>query len=371
MSAPPSHPGPESRRPTRRYGRWLVVGLLIAGAAISSCSSLGYQLQAVAGGAGILMRREPIERVLGRPDLPAREREELELVVALRAFSVDELHLPDNGSYRSYVRLGRDVVTWNVVAAPPLSVDPLTWCFPVAGCVSYRGYFKERRARKFASRLAGQGEDVSVTGAVAYSTLGWFDDPVLDTFLSDEPWRVAALLFHELAHQVVYAEDDTAFNESFASAVEELGVERWIATRGATLREAERAAYERGREEESLFHALLLDARAELAAVYASARTDAEKLVAKREALDRLTGEVAAALDDGRLGARYEPWRGRDWNNAELAAVADYTLWVPAFRALFERRGSFPAFFDAARELAELEPGARRQRLEILAPSSR
>jgi len=359
--------GQKAPRPrARRIGRWLFGVVLLVGACLSACSSFGYQLQAVAGGAGILARRVPIERVLERSDLSARERAQLELVRALRDFSVAELGLPDNGSYRSYVRLGRDVVTWNVVAAPPLSVEPVTWCFPVAGCVSYRGYFRERSARKYAAKLAGKGKDVTVTGAVAYSTLGWFDDPVLDTFLGDEPWRVAALLFHELAHQVVYAPDDTAFNESFATAVEELGVERWLATRGDEVRERERADVERARKEERVFRSLLLDARAQLAVVYASAASEPERLERKRATLERLSGEIAAALEDGRLGVGYEPWRGHAWNNADLAAVADYTLWVPALRALFEKSGGFPAFYAAARELADLEAGARRQRLEAM-----
>ncbi len=349
------------------HGYWALSALLLAGMSASGCSSLGYGLQALAGGAGILARRAPIERVLRRPELPAREREQLELVLALREFSVAELGLPDNGSYRSYVRLGREVVTWNVVAAPALSVVPVTWCFPVAGCVSYRGYFRERSARRFAASRARRGEDVTVSGAVAYSTLGWFDDPVLDTFLDDEPWRVAGLIFHELAHQVVYARDDTAFNESFATAVEELGVERWLATRGSPLGDGERAAYERARSEERVFSGLLLGARAELADLYASALPEAEKLARKRAALDRLAAAIAAALDDGRLGAGYAPWRARVWNNADLAAVADYTLWVPALRALFERSGGFAAFYAAARELAGLEAGARRRQLEALA----
>ena len=337
--------------------------LLLAGLSAAGCSTFGYSLQAVAGGVDILARREPIARVLRQPELPAGEREQLELVLALREFSVDELGLPDNGSYRSYVRLGREVVTWNVVAAPALSVAPVTWCFPVAGCVSYRGYFREKSARRFAASRVQRGEDVVVTGAVAYSTLGWFDDPVLDTFLDDEPWRVAALLFHELAHQVVYARDDTAFNESFATAVEELGVERWLAARGPAPGDGERAAYERARSAERVASGLLLGARAELVDLYASALPDGEKLARKRAALDRLAAAVAAALDDGRLGAGYAPWRGRAWNNADLAAVADYTLWVPALRALFERSGGFAAFYAAARELAGLEAGERRRRL--------
>ena len=361
-SPPPPKRGPSPGAPGSR--RWRFGALVLVTLTASACSSFGYGVQAVAGGLDVLARRQPISRVLARPGLAASERAGLELAVELRKFSVRELALPDNGSYRSYVRLGREYVTWNVVAAPALSVAPVTWCFPVAGCVSYRGYFRERSARRFAAERARAGEDVAVTGAVAYSTLGWFDDPVLDTFLGGEPWSVAALLFHELAHQVAYAPDDTAFNESFATAVEELGVERWLATREGAEGDAERAAYERARDEEAVARGLLLAARAELAAIYSSGAPDAEKLAGKRAALERL----AAAIDDGRLGAGYGPWRGREWNNADLAAVADYALWVPALRRLFEANGGFPAFHAAARELARLAPAERRRRLEELAP---
>lgn len=358
--------GEPARRPTRSArALGVLLGAALAGA---GCSTFGYGLQAVGGGIDLLARREPVARVLARSDLPATERARLELAVELREFAVAELALPDDGSYRSYVRLGREYVTWNVVAAPALSVAPVTWCFPVAGCVSYRGYFREESARRYAAARARRGEDVAVRGAVAYSTLGWFDDPLLDTFLDGEPWSVAALLFHELAHQVAYAPDDTAFNESFATAVEQLGVERWLATRAGLAGRAERADYERSRAEAERFRELLLGARAELARLYASDAPDEEKRAGKRAALERLAGALAAALDDGRLGAGYEPWRGHAWNNADLAAVADYALWVPALRALFERSGGFPAFYGAARELARLAGEERRRRLETLAP---
>jgi predicted aminopeptidase len=357
---------PQSRRAAVR-NRLAFAALLLAAGAGLACGSLGYSLQALAGGAGILARREPINRVLRRADLPAEERRQLELAVALREFAIHELALPDNRSYRSYVRLGRDVVTWNVVAAPPLSVEPVTWCFPVAGCVSYRGYFKERSAHQFAAKLAAKGDDVTVTGATAYSTLGWFADPILDTFLNEEPWRLAGILFHELAHQVAYAEDDTAFNESFATAVEELGVERWLATRTGESGEAERAACERDRREERRFGSLLLAARAELAASYAGEADASAKRTAKQATLLRLGAAVDRALDDGGLGARYAGWRAHAWNNADLAAVADYTLWVPALKALYAQSGGFAAFFDSARSLASLSTETRRTKLETLA----
>jgi predicted aminopeptidase len=349
--------------PRRR--RWLALSTalgLVLLLVFASCSTLGYSMQALAGGAGILAKREPVERVLARRDLPVDERRHLERAVALREFAVRELALPDNRSYTSYVHLGRDVVTWNVVAAPPLAVEPVTWCFPVAGCVSYRGYFREERASRYAAKLRAKGLDVAIQGAVAYSTLGWFADPLLDTFLDDEDWRVGALLFHELAHQVVYLKDDTAFNEGFATAVEELGVERWL----ARADDAQRAAAQRARAESAWLDALLLAARTDLAAVYAGSASPEAKAEAKRARLERLAADVEHALDDGTLGARYAGLRGRAWNNAHLASAADYTLWVGAFRRLFEESGGFSAFYAAAGELARLDADERARRLEAL-----
>lgn len=350
----------------RRRGRWLALVAALALVALlifASCSSLGYGVQALAGGAGILARRVPVERALRDEKLAVDERARLARALELREFAIRELALPDNRSYTSYVHLGRDVVTWNVVAAPALSVEPLTWCFPVAGCVSYRGYFREERARRFAAKLAARGFDVTISGAAAYSTLGWFADPLLDTFLDDADWRVGALLFHELAHQVVYVKDDTSFNESFASAVEELGVERWLAREGD---EAQRAEAARARTEARWLEARLLAARAELAAVYTGSSPEDAKRDAKRVALGRLRTEVDRALDDGTLGERFAGWRGRAWNNADLAAAADYTLWVPAFRRLHERSGSFAAFYAAVRELAALDAPARARAFAAL-----
>jgi predicted aminopeptidase len=374
-SRPPSAPAPPGGlgdRPRRRAapGQRAALALLLGALLAPACGTLGYGLRSLAGGAGILLRREPVERVLARPDLPPRERERLALALALRDFAVRELGLPDNASYRTYVRLGREVATWNVVAAPALSVEPRRWCFPVAGCVSYRGYFREASARRFAAKLARRGDDVAVAGAAAYSTLGWFADPLLDTFLDEEPWRLAGLLFHELAHQVVYLPGDTAFNESFASAVEETGVAHWVATRQSAQGDAPSTAFAEARQQERLFVALLLAARSELAALYAADLHAGEKLARKRGILGRLGAAVDRALDAGDLGPRYAGSRGRAWNNADLAARTDYALWVPAFRALFAASGSFRAFYGAARALAALPPAERRARLEALAAAS-
>jgi predicted aminopeptidase len=353
--------------PVRRAHRWSALGLAAGAlaliAAVAGCSTVGYGAQAVAGGAGILLRRQPIDRVLGSGRLDEERARKLAGVAAIRDFAERELALPDDGSYRSYVALGRDVVVWNVVAAPELAIEPRVWCFPVAGCVSYRGYFRERAARRSAARLAARGDDVAVGGALAYSTLGWFADPVFDTFLALPDRELAALLFHELAHRVVYVADDTAFNESYAGAVEELGLELWLAVRGDP---EEIAAARRERAEERRFVELRLAARAELAVLYASALDDDAKRTGKRRILEALVAEHRRLRAAGELGPRWDGWLARAPNNADLATLADYTLWLPAFRSLFAASGGFAHFHDAVRELAALAPSARRDRLEAL-----
>jgi predicted aminopeptidase len=334
-------------------------------AALAACSSLRYVTQTAIGGVAVLCKRQPIEKVLRRGGLDDERRRQLELVLEIREFAVRELGLPDNRSYRSYVELGRDVVTWNVTAAPELSVEPVTWCFPIAGCVSYRGYFAERRARAFAERLRARDLDVTISGAIAYSTLGWFADPVLDTFFRYPDWQLAGLVFHELSHQVVYLPGDTTFNESFATAVEELGVERWLAARAG---EGEVEAASVARREERVLLDRLLHTRACLDEVYRGALDEGSKRERKAVLLEDLRAELARLRASGELGPRFDPWLLRAPNNADLAAVADYESLVPAFRRLFERAGGFEELYREARELARLEMEERASRLESLSP---
>jgi len=356
-------------RRRRRLGGWpaAAAAVAVAGLATAACSSLAYTTQAVAGGAALLAKRRPIERVLARGALADAERVRLAQIPALRDFARDALALPVGDAYSSFVAIGREAVTWNVVATPELSLAPETWCFPVAGCVSYRGYFRERGARRFAARLADRGLDVTVTEAIAYSSLGWFDDPVLDTFLTLPEWDLAGLLFHELAHRVAYAEGDTAFNESFAAAVEELGRERWLAARGdASLAAAAREAL----AEERRFAALRGATREALAALYASPADDDAKRAEKRRLLAAFRAELRRRRDAGELGARWDGWLARQPTNADFAAAAEYERWVPALRRLFADSGGFPAFYAAARGLAALPAAARQDRLRALAEAS-
>jgi predicted aminopeptidase len=230
-----------------------------------------YLMQAAGGQMVIASRREPIAEVIADSGTPPELRTRLEYVAAARDFASRELGLPDNDSYRSYADLGRPYVVWNVFATPEFSVEPRHWCFPIAGCVVYRGYFSEESARRYARKLRRRGDDVAVGGVAAYSTLGHFKDPVLNTMLGWSDAQLAATLFHELAHQVVYVPGDSQFNESFATVVEEAGLERWLTAR---QRMQDLAVWQEQRERQSQFIALLLKVRDELRELYQSAVPD-------------------------------------------------------------------------------------------------
>lgn len=320
-----------------------------------------YTARVLSGGAGVLLNREPIEKVLQNGELTLEERRKIELSQQIVDFAVSDLQLPDNGSYRTFVQLDRSYVVWNVVAAPALSIEPLTWCFPIVGCVSYRGYFKEAQAVEFARKLERKGNDVSVRGADAYSTLGRFADPILSTFLRRQPADLARLLFHEMAHQVLYVKDDTAFNESFATVVEREGVRRWLA---ATGREDEIAAFEDQQDLELQFTSLLLDFRARLDRLYRSDLRDAEKAEEKVRLLAGLRDAYEEAKRAWGGDTRYDVWFERPLNNARLAAVADYhDLVAPLEDLLRSASGDLSSFYRAAEELGRLEPDERRARL--------
>ncbi|MCY3929565.1 MAG: aminopeptidase [Acidobacteria bacterium] len=370
--------GSTRNRRARRVRRRVlaVAAALVLAVLAASCGSMRYYSQAVWGGADVLVKRKPIARLLepGRADLlSAATRERLELILGIREFASSELGLPDNRSYRSYADLGRPYAVWNVVAAPRLSVEPKTWCYPIAGCAAYRGYFNERAARRYGDRLADQGFDVRVGGVAAYSTLGWFADPVLNTFLDYADADLAALIFHELAHQVVYVKDDSAFNESFATAVEVAGVRRWLRSQG---RNEELAVFEQGRERRRDLNRFLLEVREELEALYASDDSDERKLTLKAEVFRSLAGryrrDLVPAWRASGSGGGGESDLG-EWlsrlNNADLISIATYSDLVPAFLGLLEASGgSFPAFYAEVERLAGLEPVERQTALDALGP---
>jgi predicted aminopeptidase len=276
-----------------------------------------------------------------------------------RDFSVEILGLPDNKSYRTYADLERDYVVWNVFAAPEFSLTPKQWCFPVAGCVSYRGYFSKDDALRESKRLSDDGFDVAVGGVAAYSTLGKFNDPILSTMMRWDDIDLIAVLFHELAHQVVYVKDDSAFNESFATAVEEIGVKLWLETRGE---EEKMADYISGRELQQSLLGLVAVARSVLEKVYASDIDVEYKRVLKRERLKTLAADVAAEMQ--RNGGEGSGWLTGTLNNARLISTTLYEGRLPSFRALYIRcEKNLQCFYAEAKKMGALDFAEREAAL--------
>jgi predicted aminopeptidase len=302
--------------------------------------------------------------VLADPATPATLKQQLLLVDDALLFAYRELALPTTSSYRQYADLGRPYVVWNVFAAPEFSLEPREWCYPIAGCTTYRGWFSEERARASAARLEGRGDDVYIGGVAAYSTLGWFADPVLNTMLGANDAELAGLLFHELAHQRVYVPGDTLFNEGFATLVEEEGTRRWLKSRndatglcGLQLRQSRRAAV----------LSIVGDLQTQLAEVYASEAS----IEWRRQQRDALFDQARSSYDRLRSDWAEPPWFD-SWfepglNNARLVALASYEEYVPAFRALLAREGGDLARFYASVEtLGKREPEAREQAIQEL-----
>ena len=346
----------------------LVAAVLAAGCARTS--GPGYYWQSLTGHADLMWRARPVADWLADPATPEALRQRLELAQRVRAFAASELGLPDNASYRRYADLGRRAAVYNVVAAPPLSLELKTWCFPVAGCVGYRGYYREADARAFADSL-GSDLEVAVYPVPAYSTLGWMNwvggDPLLNTFIHYPEGELARLVFHELAHQVVYVKDDTAFNESFATAVERIGVHRWLATASTPAARAEYAAFDQRR---TAFRELTRAVRGRLQAVYADPTLDEDAKRARKQAvMDDFRREYAALKAFWGGFSAFDAWVARA-NNALLGAQGAYDRFVPAFEALYEREGrDFARFYDAVRALAELPRPERHAALQALAPT--
>lgn len=333
--------------------------LLLTLPTLSGCSHLGYYAQAAQGQYALWSDARPLDDWLGDPATDAALKARLATARKIRRFAVTELGLPDNGSYKNYAALQRPYVLWNVVATPELSLAPLEWCFPIAGCVNYRGYYSRDAAQAYADQLRAEHYDVQVGGVPAYSTLGWFDDPLLSTFIHYNDAELARLIFHELAHQVVYVAGDSRFNESFAMAVEEAGVRRWLEQYGD---EAMRRNYAQQLARRQDFLALLLGHRRALQAVYASDMPDPAKRAEKaRIFADLQAGYQALRLRWGGYGG-YDRWFSSPLSNAHLASVATYNDFLPAFKQLLEEKKNFRAFYAAVQKLAQLDK-PERQRL--------
>ena len=342
--------------------------IALAGAAaglLASCSSLNYYAQAARGQVLLLSDARPIEDWLADNGTDSKLRVRLATARQIRSFAVKELGLPDNGSYKNYAKLSRPYVLWNIVATPELSLKPLQWCFPVAGCVNYRGYYSKEDAQAYAQELRAGGHDVQVGGVPAYSTLGWFNDPLISTFIHYPDAELARLIFHELSHQVVYVPGDSQFNESFASAVEQAGVERWLNGFG---NDKMRENYARFAARKKDFLKLLLEYRHALEVNYASKAPASARRATKARLFAQLKDDYLLLKQSWGGFAGYDRFFAEPLSNAHLASIATYNDLVPAFRALMAREKTFGRFYAAARQLAALDKAERHRRLKALIP---
>lgn len=333
--------------------------LVAAMTLLNGCSSVNYYSQLASGQLHLLKAREPVEHVIADPQRPAALRKQLRNAQAARTFASKQLLLPDNASYRLYADLKRPYVVWNVFATPEFSLKPITHCFPIAGCVAYRGYYSVGGARGEAALQRQQGRDVFVSGVEAYSTLGWFDDPILNTMLTWGDERLASVIFHELAHQHVYVKDDTEFNESFANFVEQEGTRQWRAYQGLP------APHPRALLQRDQFIGLILQTRQGLETLYAQSLPAERMRQRKAATFEQMRVQYRQMRDQQWAGnTRFDPWINSPMNNAKLLPFGLYDQWVPAFAALFKQSGNdWQTFYAAVETLATLPLPERKAAL--------
>lgn len=338
---------------------------LLAFGLLNGCASVSYYGQLANGQLQLLRAREPVTQVIADPATEPKLRQHLEQSQRARAFAVERLKLPDNRSYRVYADIGRPYVVWNVFATPEFSLAPQTHCFPIAGCVAYRGYYSQGAARGAAAVRKLEGMDVYIGGVEAYSTLGWFDDPILNSMMNWGDERLATVIFHELAHQRFYVKDDTAFNESFATFVEQEGTRQWRAARGLAA-----VSQETGKQRDQ-FVALVLACRDRLKALYAKPLAPAAMRAAKQAEFERLRREYRQLRDSewGGVG-RFDAWINAPMNNAKLLPFGLYDQWVPAFAAVFaEVGGDWQRFYQRVEAIGRLPAEARQKVLQGTTPN--
>ena len=324
---------------------------------LSACANVPYYAQAISGHFHVIHHTRTIETVLANPTVDPNIKQALNKVIQIRQFASRELKLPDNLSYTSYADLGRPFVVWNVFAAPEFSVTPKRWCFLQIGCVSYRGFFSQTQAEQYAESLRNEGYDVYVGGVRAYSTLGWFSDPVLNTFIGSSEMSLARLIFHELAHQVVYVAGDTVFNESFATMVEQEGIKRWFAANGTMLQQTELHAKQ---EREVLFVDLIARYRKRLYELYQLDVDDTQKRAEKQLIFRELRVEFFHLKTIRPDFENYDKWFAQSLNNATLSTVSIYTQLIPAFQAILAQHDQdMETFFNAVIKISKLSKGER------------
>lgn len=332
---------------------------------LTGCSTVSYYSQVINGHYALIENEEDIEDILAEKRYSADVRQRLQRALEIRRFASEQLGLPDNDSYKTFVKLKHKYPVWNVIAAEPLSVKARQWCFLFVGCISYRGYFNEQDAKDMAAELHKQGYDVTVSPAAAYSTLGWFDDPLLSSMLYKEESHLAGIIFHELAHQKVYIDDDSSFNEAFATTVELEGVKRWMRVHGDTASIKRYRTYKQRQKE---FNQLLITTREKLKRLYASEKTDAEKLQGKQAIIAAMKQDYQALKKSWGGYSGYDNWMARDINNANLALVATYHELVPMFEAMLKQQDyDLKRFYAAVEKTGELPEEERDREFKLLA----
>lgn len=323
----------------------------------SGCSTVGYYSQSITGHLKVWSKRHDIENLIAAETTSPGLKKQLKKIIAMRHFATSQLELPNNYSFKSYADIKRSHIVWNVIAAPEFSTEPKKWCFPVVGCLSYIGYFAKHKAVALGKEMKQKGYDVIVGGVTAYSTLGWFSDPVLSTYVNSSDPELAGLIFHELAHQIIYVKGDTTFNESFATAVELYGIDRWMAKRG-TPEVAKR--YARYKKYERQFHAFILLYRQKFKTVYARNIPDERKRALKKQVIAQMQLEYKQRRKRWKGYKDYDAWMAAGINNAKLAIFATYYNQVPAFSNLIrQKKGDMNLFFQAVKRLGAMDKEQR------------
>lgn len=344
-----------------------IISVFLMTLLLIGCTHIGYYWQAIGGQMEIFSRQQSIEEILANSKTRPELKQKLEYIQRVRAFASRQLHLPDNNSYRNYVDVERSYLVWNVFSAPELSLEPYQSCFLVTGCLAYRGYFSKPDAQQFADELKQQGYDVFVAGISAYSTLGWFDDPVPNTIMHYSNAHLAGLIFHELAHQKVYVKDDTAFNESFAMAVELEGVKQWLKQAGDPSMYAQ---YKKDKERRQQFINLLMGTRQELIQLYTS--DEKNKKSKKKTILADLKIRYAKLKKEWNGDTSYDNWMKQNLNNAHFISVGLYHHYVPAFKKLLEQNNNdWVGFFEQIEEMGGLSQEEREIKLKQLSAGIR
>ena len=339
--------------------------LILSAFTVSACTSFGYYMDLMAGHSELLEQQKPIVDILAEDDIKPKIRNLLQTSQKIRDFASKELHLPENDSYRMYADLKRRYAVWNVVAAKEFSVEPRKWCFLFVGCLSYRGYFSKKDATDYANELKKEGYDVYVAGASAYSTLGWFDDPLLNTMMYKSEARRAGIIFHELAHQVVYIDDDSAFNEAFATAVEEEGIHRWMTKTGKTK---QYEAHLLDKKRDTQLNQLLQDTREKLNVLYATKMSIEEKRKGKKHLFSLMQNKYQKIKKAWGGHNAFDKWMSQDLNNAHLLLISTYHELVPTFKAVLRKENNdLKKFYLAVEKLGEFDKKTRENKLVKLA----